>query len=249
MMRSVILLLMCGIAGVGAASECHRSSFVVALDIGHTRLSRGATSAYGQPELDFNRRLAEELAGALVAQGFAPPLLINSDGMVGSLKRRAEIANDHQTNLFIAIHHDSVQPRYLKRWLVDGHPQYYCDRFSGYSLFISRRNPAFAASERFGRALGHQLRASGLVPTLHHAEAIPGENRPLLEPDLGLYLYDNLVVLRETTMPALLLEAGVIANREEENRLNDPAYRRREIQAIVDAIEDYCRSPAAPPER
>ena len=35
--------------------------------------------------------------------------------------------------------------------------------------------------------------------------------RDLVDPEAGVYRYDKLIVLRETTMPAVLLEAGMMS--------------------------------------
>jgi N-acetylmuramoyl-L-alanine amidase len=43
----------------------------------------------------------------------------------------------------------------------------------------------------------------------------------------GVHYYDNLVVLRTATVPAVLLEAGVILNRGEERLLAQNAYRKK----------------------
>jgi N-acetylmuramoyl-L-alanine amidase len=43
-------------------------------------------------------------------------------------------------------------------------------------------------------------------------------------------------VLIGATMPAVLVELGFLTNPEEEARLNDPAYRRRLVDALVAAI-------------
>jgi hypothetical protein len=58
----------------------------------------------------------------------------------------------------------------------------------------------------------------------HHAEPIKGENRELVNPELGIYRFDDLIVLKSAAMPAALLECGVIVNRSEESRAaNRPA--------------------------
>ena len=64
--------------------------------------------------------------------------------------------------------------------------------------------------------------------------------RKLLDAERGIYRFDELVVLRSATMPAVLLEAGVIVNRAEEARLRQPAYRQRIATAISTALRAYC---------
>jgi N-acetylmuramoyl-L-alanine amidase len=49
-----------------------------------------------------------------------------------------------------------------------------------------------------------------------------------------VHYYDNLVVLKTARMPAVLLEAGVIVNRDEETRMRS-AETRRAIAAAVAA--------------
>ena len=50
-------------------------------------------------------------------------------------------------------------------------------------------------------------------------------------------------------MPAVLLECGVIVNRAEEEKLNDPAYRSRLIDAISSAVENLAVTAQSSPEK
>ena len=52
--------------------------------------------------------------------------------------------------------------------------------------------------------------------------------------------FDNLVVLHETEMPALILEAGMIVNRNEEVILSSPARRATIAKAVADALKKFC---------
>jgi N-acetylmuramoyl-L-alanine amidase len=222
------------------AAACAPADFVVAIDVGHSLQSPGAISARGVPEFQFNRKLAEALADALAVAGFDNRFVINADGQIRSLRQRVIEADRRQADLFLSIHHDSVQPHYLSTWIVDGVARKYSDRYRGFSLFVSAKNGRFADSRRFATLIGQALTARGLTPTLHHAEPIRGENRPLLDASLGLYQFDDLVVLAQATMPAVLLEAGVIVHREEERLLAQPAYRQRIAAAVVSAVRAYC---------
>ncbi|HMG80469.1 MAG TPA: hypothetical protein VK591_17435, partial [Xanthobacteraceae bacterium] len=62
----------------------------------------------------------------------------------------------------------------------------------------------------------------------------------------GVYRYDQLVVLRYTRMPALLLEAGSIVNRQEELELATPERRTLTSAAVAAAVEDFCAARAHP---
>jgi N-acetylmuramoyl-L-alanine amidase len=62
--------------------------------------------------------------------------------------------------------------------------------------------------------------------------AAGGENRPLLNEQLGIHKFDGLAVLRLASTPAVLIEVGVIVNPVEEHNL-----LRQSVQvAIATAI-------------
>ena len=64
----------------------------------------------------------------------------------------------------------------------------------------------------------------------------------LVDANVGLYRCDQLVVLRETKMPAILLEAGSIINRNEEILLNSPEHRALISAAMTRAVEKFCEA-------
>ena len=74
--------------------------------------------------------------------------------------------------------------------------------------------------------------------------------RELVDAAAGVYRYDQLIVMRNTRMPAVLLEAGSIVNRQEEQELANPQRRELISAAVVAAVEDFCaarpRHKAAP---
>ena len=60
-----------------------------------------------------------------------------------------------------------------------------------------------------------------------------GVGRPWADEANGVYYYDNLVVLKYTRLPGVLLEAGVIINRDEERALATPARRALTAAAVA----------------
>ena len=212
----------------------------VTLDIGHSPGRHGATSARGKPEYGFNRRFARELAGVLEAQGIGPVRILNTAGADLSLKERAAEIRTLGNGVLLSIHHDSVQPQYLSSWSDRGTERSYSYLFRGYSLFVSNRGGAYDRSIDLARAIGRSLQADGFRASLHHAEAIPGENRPIVDAENGVFRHDGLAVLKNAAVPAVLVEVGIILNRAEEADLEDAGYRARFQAAIAAAVTTFC---------
>jgi N-acetylmuramoyl-L-alanine amidase len=223
-----------GIATLVFLSAAHAAT--IAIDVGHYREEPGATSARGRPELEFNRDLAAEIQAALDALGHTTRV-INADGGMQQLWRHLDAADG--ADFFISVHHDSTQARFQGAWTFDGTEQRYSDRFAGFSLFVSRESRTWRHSLKCASAIGAALVKAGFKPSLYHADPVVGENRPFADKANGVHYFDHLAVLRHATMPAVLLEAGVIVNRDEELRMRDDAVRK-EIAARVAAGIDAC---------
>lgn len=197
----------------------------VAVDVGHGLKDSGAISARGKPEFEFNQLLARRLAQAL-REHLVRVREINFDGGIGKLAERP--AQAAGSNLFISIHHDSIDEKYLQTWLWQGQVNSYTDVKQGFGLFISARNPDVASSLTCAVVMGLMLRRAGFEPSTWH-----GQSHLAADADNGVWYYDNLVVLHAATMPALLFEAGVIKHRDEELALLDPQRQARMADALA----------------
>jgi N-acetylmuramoyl-L-alanine amidase len=197
---------------------CDHQHFRTIVDVGHTVGKGGAMSARGVYEYEFNLRLAKQIEQKLLAAGFERTvLLITAEAPRAGLFKRVARANAMTADLFLSIHHDAVPDGFLQKWQYEGQEHGYSDRFHGHSIFISNDNPNRGRSLLLGKLLGDQLKARGLIYTHHYTEKIMGHWRhELVDAEAGVYRYDQLVVLRSTRMPAVLLEAGSIVNRDEE---------------------------------
>ncbi|NTW72691.1 MAG: N-acetylmuramoyl-L-alanine amidase [Eubacteriaceae bacterium] len=221
-----------------------KSLVVIAIDAGHSKAHVGAVSARGIGEYFYNHEIARLLRDELVRKGYTRSFFINDNGGDLSLRNRVDIANNKLSDLFISIHHDSVQPMYLKKWVYKGSERYYCDLYSGYSIFYSAKNIESKKSLLFANNLGGLLEKSDFSPSLHHAEKIKGENRLLINKDLGIYRVDDFGVIKSTKMPAVILECGVIVNRDEELLLSNKKNQKSLVSSIVKAIDLYFKNQA-----
>jgi N-acetylmuramoyl-L-alanine amidase len=226
--RTSICLALCAMAfPVGADTR------VVAIDVGHSIEAPGAMGARGRMEFEFNRDLAFAIRRALEARSIATKM-IGADGYENRLGPRPLRARG--SAFFLSVHHDSVQPHFLGSWVQQGRELPFSDRFAGFSLFVSRRNPALSGSLRCASGLGEELRRAGFRPSLYHADRIPGEMKPFADRTNGVHYYDNLAVLKGARSPAVLLEAGVIVNRNEEQALSEPETRDRIARAVAAGV-------------
>jgi N-acetylmuramoyl-L-alanine amidase len=231
------------------ATMCDRSKFRIVLDVGHTAVSEGATSARNVAEFVFNLRLARRIEEKLKSEGFPETRLLLTEGKARpSLVKRVAAANDLNANLFLSIHHDSVPNSLLENWEFEGKKSHFSDRFSGYSVFVSRNNPDFKTSFAFAELVGKQMKAQGLQYAQQYTQAVMGRYRhPLLNKETGVYSYDELAVLRSTRMPAVLLEAGSIINRDEELKMDSPERQDIISSAVTEAVKEFCQPFLGPP--
>ncbi|MBX4145647.1 N-acetylmuramoyl-L-alanine amidase, partial [Ralstonia pickettii] len=167
------------------AGTAPASGRYIVVDTGHTPAHPGSTGASGRVEYLYNLDLSAAVAEKLAAHGDRV-LRTSADGREISLDQRSTQAPD--ANLFVSIHHDSMQQQF-----IDAGRQ---REFRGFSVFVSERNPHYAESLRCAKAIAERLVAAGERPSLYHAQPIRSENRPLIDPPLGIHRFDDLVVLR-----------------------------------------------------
>ncbi len=218
-MRVRLAFLMVSLASspaIGAAKE-------VAVDVGHFFEKPGVISVTGIPEFEYNRNLAFKVRDLLLSSGLRVRM-IGERGDFAELHERTRTAIG--ADLFVSIHHDSVQEKYLP----------VADRFAGFSLFVSRNNPQVGKSRECASAIGTEMLKAGFTRSLYHADPVLGESRPFADEANGVHYYDNLAVARSAPMPALLFEAGVLVNRDEEARLARPETQAMMANAIVQGV-------------
>lgn len=213
----------------GFSCQAKDHSPVIMLDPGHDFLNPGATSASGIKENIFNLRFTRELASSLEMSGFTVQMS-RSDEESKSLKSRI---NRQPYDLFISIHHDSVQEEFCY-FTEDG----ICTTYSGYgySLWVSPKNPFYNHSLKLAKLIGTRLKDAGLIHSVHH---VAMENRDYLDRKAGIFSFPNLYVLRHNIKPAILIEVAVITNPADEKNAESPQFRQRFIQAITQGVISY----------
>ena len=225
-----------------AKPTCDPAKFRIVVDVGHTAESEGAISARNVSEFVFNLRLARQVEVKLKAAGFSETRLLVTEGKARrSLFKRVDAASNLSADLLLSIHHDSVPDKFLEPWEFEGKKSHFSDRFSGHSVFVSRDNADFKTSLAFAELVAKEMKTQGLEYARQYSQPIMGHyQHPLLNKETGVYSYDKLIVLKSTRMPAVLLEAGSIINRDEELKMGSDERRDTISSGVAAAAKQFC---------
>jgi len=215
----------------------------VVIDAGHGGKDPGAVGRRGYKEKTINLQIATLVAQILRAKGVQVVMTRTSDRFV-DLHRRGHVANTAHADLLVSIHANATR----SRWTSGIETFYQSPRISDSSR--ARR----AASMYDGRAFGYQYRT---VSSERSAFQRGMRRNRYLSKRLGSFVQrrlvaasgessrgvkpKNLCVLRETYVPAVLVETGFISNAKTEIRFRSSSYRRRIASAIAAGIADYSR--------
>nr|WP_279232055.1 N-acetylmuramoyl-L-alanine amidase [Clostridium sp. HBUAS56017] len=208
-----------------------KTKTLIVLDPGHNYGGDyGADSNFNgvyYSETELNMLVAIKLQSNLQAQGYQVVMTRrlgerSMDDLNTSLRNRAILANDLNADLFISIHHNSAEPNTTAR----GSEVYYTERTSNErdagmpphnpDKFTKSRDLAIGTAERISANTGFANRGGkGDVSSLGF----------------------GLSVLRNTKMPAILVECGYISNPTEASLLANNSVQQATANGITQAVK------------
>jgi N-acetylmuramoyl-L-alanine amidase len=221
------------------AQKPGRRITTICLDPGHGGRDPGnrvGGGLWGHSEKTYTLALAQELRKQLQRAGFRVILTRSRDAYV-PLPDRPAIANNDGADLFISLHFN---------WAPQGEvsgPETYCITPVG-----APSSNAHGESGEFGSQVG-----------LGATVANRSENKSLLlawlmQRSLVINLHANdravrrarFAVLRDATMPAILIEGGYMTSAAEGKKIFDANYRSQMAAAIVKGVLAYQKATAPP---
>lgn len=196
----------------------------ICLDAGHGGRDPG-NRAYGRQEKDCTLRLAAELRDQLQKAGFKVVFSRPSDNYVEH-SERANIARKRGADLFVSLHFNGTGG----------------DRSAAQGSEVYAMTPAGAASTNArGEGSGSRAYAGNRNNSKNLLLAYQVQKslvRTLKSEDRGVRRA-RFEVLREATMPAVLIEAGFLSHPVEGKKIFTAEYRKQMARAIVEGIQSY----------
>jgi len=229
-----------GLSPIESTSRVH----VIVIDAGHGGKDRGTIAGYGIDEkevvLDVAKRLRELLEGA----GIRVIMTRDTDDFI-SLPERTVIAARSKADLFVSVHVNSNPDHAVSGLLV-----YYLDSLERKDFYEEQR-------KENERTFLHSLIAKDSPTVLaivtdmmeslktsqsqRLAKLIIREGRQ----ESGVKVRGDGIrlcrffVVRNTLIPAVLVETGFLSNRQEHSKLGSPLYRQKLAEIIARGVLDY----------
>lgn len=235
-----------GRAGGRLPSDLRRVRTVI-IDPGHGGRDPGATGVGGLREKDVALRLARALGKKLEAEGFRVVYTRDDDRTIG-LEERTAIAEASRGDLFVSLHANAASRRSVR-----GIETFYLDReHERHSLRVAARENGIDRDQvndlqktlTMLRVSETSVQSRRLANFVHH-EMVDGVGSRYREiRDLGVKK-GPFYVLFLSNMPAILIEAGFLTNREEARRLRRGDYLNRIATQITAGLVRYRDEPPA----
>ena len=220
-------------AAPSAPEETHgveRVMDTVVIDPGHGGPDPGAVGLLGLPEKDVTLAIARGLEQALEKEGFHV-LLTRAGDEALPIKRRAEIANLAEADLFLSIHVNGWHASTARGAQVSYRAPVPLSLARGSALQRSRfggtttqwqhaQDPFVPASRDLARAVHDRV-----------AAAMPLASRGSRGNDLAM--------LSGCTMPAVMVEVGFATNGDDASALASQTWRRDLARAIARGVSDF----------
>jgi N-acetylmuramoyl-L-alanine amidase len=212
----------------------------ICLDPGHGGKDTGnrvGGGFFGRSEKTYTLALALELRDQLKKLGFNVILTRNKDTFV-ELPVRPDIANQRGADLFVSLHFNAAQTGKNE---VEG-PETYCITPVG----ASSSNAQGEGSD-YGATTANRCENKSLLLAYQMEKSLV---KNLGVEDRGVRRA-RFAVLRDATMPAILIEGGYMTHPSEGKKIFDAAYRKQMAAAMVKGILAYQKltAPVNPPPR
>ena len=204
-------------AWVKDASKDKNTKRSIFLDPGHGGSDPGAVSG-GVREKDLTLSVYNKVSSKLASLGYTVLTSRNVDKDV-DLVERAKQANNANADMLLSIHFNAGG-----RGVARGIETYYYQSQADRVPKINKENHNNAERLERSRKLANKVQQNLLYQT--------GAN------DRGVKRA-SFTVLRETSIPSILVELGFIDNPEERNKIKTNEYQERLANGIVDGIVEY----------
>jgi N-acetylmuramoyl-L-alanine amidase len=221
---------------------------LIVVDAGHGGSDPGAIGARGTKEADVTIAAAKVLQEALEATGRYEVFMTRKNNERLALEERSKLAREAGAELFISLHADALENKKVRGASVYTLSEEGFQRSANEALskeVIEINGVGFDKDSKVigGILYGVTQRETGTA-SAKFAEILVSKLSGVTVLLNNSHRTENLKVLLAPDVPAVLFELAYISNASDETNLRSPAWRKRTMGAVVNAIDAYFESEA-----
>ena len=216
--------------------------FTIVLDPGHGGIDGGAQGVSGLFEKSVTLAFALELRQALEDTGDYNVHLTRSTDLFLRLDERVRIAREHEADLFISIHADSIRLRNFRGATIYTLSEKASDAEAAATAARENLSDEIAGmvvqEERddVTDILVDLIRRETHTFSIRFARTLLGELSDTVNLVGNPLRSAGFMVLKAPDVPSVLLELGYMSNPKDEAQLRDPEWRKKTVDSVVKAI-------------
>ena len=219
--------------------------FTVVLDPGHGGIDDGAVGRQHTVEKGITLAFARQLRAELEAREGLEVILTRDDDVFIPLNDRVQFARQHNADLFISIHADSVREKHVRGATVYTISEKASDSVAAHIAETENKSDAIAGltfedePEDVSDILIDLARRETLGFSVQFARLAVDSIRKDVLMIKNPHRHAGFRVLRAPDVPSVLVELGFLSNLEDEKLLNQSEWRAKVARRISNSIAQF----------
>jgi len=225
--------------------------FTIVIDPGHGGIDGGAEGINGTAEKTITLAFALELKEQLAKTGSYDIFLTREKDEFLRLDERVRIARQHEADLFISIHADTIRLKDIRGATVYTVSDKASDAEAAALAVRENLSDQLAGIEteednhEVADILADLIRRETHSFSVRFARSLVGELSSTVELINNPHRSAGFKVLKAPDVPSVLVELGYLSNPKDEAKLRDPAWRGKAVERISAAVAHFADERAA----
>lgn len=224
--------------------------FTIVIDAGHGGIDGGAEGVNGTIEKSITLAFALELRKKLEDTGKYKVFMTRDTDIFLPLDERVRIARQHEADLFISVHADTISRKGIRGATVYTVSDQASDAEAQATADRENLSDALAGIEikqedhEVADILIDLIRRETHSYSVRFARSLVGTLKPAIELINNPHRSAGFKVLKAPDVPSVLVELGYLSNVQDEAQLRDPDWRAKAADRIASAIASFASAKA-----